>query len=88
MLEDPETRHFDAEPGDVIVHHWATLHGSRGNVSANRQRRAAAIRYACDGCHYYARPSSPEPFRKTIDLEDGAVLESHVRFPVVWPSEQ
>lgn len=76
---------FDAEPGDVIVHHWATIHGSRGNVSTVAKRRAASIRYALDGCRYYQRPSSPEPFRFTTGLQSGERLDMSPRFPVVWP---
>jgi len=85
MLDEADIHYFDAEPGDVIVHHWATLHGSRGNVSANKIRRAASIRYACDDCRYFSRPSSPEPFRRTVKLRDGDPLEKADRFPVVWP---
>lgn len=85
LLDEADVRYFDTEPGDVIVHHWATLHGSRGNTSATRTRRAASIRYALDGCRFFKRPSSPEPFRNTVGLEDGALLETADRFPVVWP---
>jgi ectoine hydroxylase-related dioxygenase (phytanoyl-CoA dioxygenase family) len=73
-LRDEDIVYFDAEPGDVIVHHWATLHGSSGNTSSGRIRRAASIRFACDGCVFYQRPSSPEPFRHTIDIEPGTPL--------------
>ena len=76
---------FDAEPGDVIVHHWATIHGSAGNVSATARRRAASIRYACEGARFQFRKSSPEPFRFTIGLQDGDRLEMSPRFPIVWP---
>ena len=86
-LRDEDIIYFDAEPGDVIVHHWATLHGSSGNTSSNRVRRAASIRFACDGCVYYPRPSSPEPFRQTIDIAPGTPLETSSRFPLVWPRE-
>ena len=77
--------YFDAEPGDVIVHHWATIHGSSGNVSSNRVRRAASVRYAGDDCSYYQRPSSPESFRNATGLADGDALEKAERFPIVWP---
>jgi ectoine hydroxylase-related dioxygenase (phytanoyl-CoA dioxygenase family) len=80
-----DTVYFDVEPGDVIVHHWGTLHGSSGNVSANRVRRAASVRYAGDDCTYYQRPSSPEPFRNTTGLVNGDRLEKAERFPIVWP---
>lgn len=76
---------YDAEPGDVIVHHWATIHGSSGNTTANRTRRAASVRFACQGTRFFRRPSSPEPFRNTIDLNDGDRLELADRFPIVWP---
>ena len=69
----------------MIVHHWATLHGSSGNVSAGRIRRAASVRYAGDGCSYYRRASSPEPYRNTLELSDGDPLEKAERFPIVWP---
>ncbi len=77
--------YLEAEPGDVIIHNWATVHGAAGNVAATATRRAASVRYACDGCTYHQRPSSPEPFRYTIGLEDGEALENAERFPIVWP---
>lgn len=77
--------YFDAKPGDVIIHNWATLHGSTGNTSTKNSRRAASVRFACDGCHYHARASSPEPFRNSLGLTEGDPLEAHARFPIVWP---
>ncbi len=83
--DDDRLVYFDAQPGDVIVHHWATIHGSAGNTSTTAQRRAASVRYACDGCRFHRRPSSPEPFRFMVDLDEGDPLEKSDRFPVVWP---
>jgi hypothetical protein len=80
-----DIRYFDAEPGDVIVHHWATLHGSTGNISANAMRRAASVRYAGDDITFLRRASSPEPFRNTIRLTDGERLDHDDHFPLVWP---
>ncbi len=85
--DDPALVAIEAEPGDVVIHHWATVHGSAGNVSASATRRAASVRYALDGCTFHQRPSSPEPFRFTIELADGEPLEHHPRFPVVWPRQ-
>ena len=53
--DDPALVYLEAEPGDVIVHHWATVHGSAGNTSATATRRAASVRYALDGCTWYQR---------------------------------
>jgi ectoine hydroxylase-related dioxygenase (phytanoyl-CoA dioxygenase family) len=88
MEQHPSLGYFDADPGDVIVHHWATVHGSTGNVSSDPTaiRRAASIRFAGDGVRFYQRPSSPEPFRGAIvGLRDGDKLDNDPRFPVVWP---
>ena len=87
-LEQADIIYYDAVPGDVIVHHWKTLHGSTGNTSATRSRRAASIRYALEGCHFFRRPSSPEPFRDTVELNNGDPLELAGRFPVVWPRKK
>ena len=75
-----------SKPGDVIVHHWATLHGSAGNVSASRVRRAASVRYAGDDCTYYQSSTSLDPFRFSTGLVDGDALEKAERFPIVWRS--
>ncbi len=34
---------------------------------------------------FYKRPSSPEPFRNTVGLDDGDDLDGAERFPRVWP---
>ncbi len=80
-----ELRYFDAEPGDVIVHHWATIHGSTGNVSQRALRRAASVRYAGDDVTFLRRASSPEPFRNTINLADGDRLDRDPHFTLAWP---
>lgn len=79
--DDYDVVRFEAEPGDVIVHDWKTLHGSAGNISQDRIRRAASVRLAGDDVTFLLRPSSPEPFRYTIDLTDGDPLDGHERFP-------
>lgn len=83
-----DIRYFDAEPGDVIVHHWATLHGSTGNTSAHSLRRAASVRYAGDDVTFLRRASSPEPFRNAIQLQDGDPLIDDHHFTRVWPREE
>ncbi len=79
--DDYDIVRFEAEPGDVIVHDWRTLHGSAGNVSADRLRRAASVRLAGDDVTFLLRRSSPEPFRHTVDLRDGDPLDRSDRFP-------
>ncbi len=43
--DDPRLLRIEAEPGDVVVHDWALLHGSTGNQSAQFSRRSASVRY-------------------------------------------
>lgn len=74
---------FDVEPGDIVVHHFRTVHGAGGNRS-NHSRRALSLRYAGDDMRYYRRPGTPEqPYQEHL-LADGDPLDSEV-FPVVWP---
>lgn len=66
--------YHEAKPGDVLVHHLHTIHGSGGNSSLERSRRAAAIRYIGDdvvfkanragtglGFQAYAAPTKENP---------------------------
>ena len=75
---------FEAEPGDLIVHDWRTIHGSAGNISPDRIRRADSVRLAGDDVTFYLRPSSPEPFRYTVELNDGDDLDGSDRFPRLY----
>lgn len=81
--EDYDIVYYEVEPGDVIVHDYRTVHGSRGNVTANRGRRSVALRFGGDDLTYLNRPSAPEEFPLDSSLNDGDQLDGDV-FPVVW----
>lgn len=80
--EDFDLVSFDVEPGDCVVHHFLTLHGAPGNVSA-RHRRADALRYVDrDTVYVGARaPGETDPYP---DLSPGMSIGGP-NFPVVWP---
>jgi hypothetical protein len=83
--DDYDIVRFEAEPGDVIVHDYRTLHGSTGNISADRLRRANSVRLAGDDVTFYQRPSSPDPWKFTLGLENGDPLDEALeRFPRVF----
>merc|ERR1712046_175253 len=52
--KDYDIIYHEASPGDVVVHHQNTIHGSAGNTSLERHRRAASIRYIGDDVVYEA----------------------------------
>lgn len=81
--EDYDIVHFDVEPGDVIVHHYLTVHGTGGNQSRYQVRRAASLRYCGDDIRFCSRPWAPRQLHHTHHLKDGDPLTGP-DFPVVW----
>jgi ectoine hydroxylase-related dioxygenase (phytanoyl-CoA dioxygenase family) len=50
--------YYEVEPGDVTIHHYRTAHGSGGNTTRDRRRRALAIRYCGDDVRWQPGVSS------------------------------
>lgn len=82
-IADYDIVHFDVEPGDVIVHHYRTVHGTGGNRSRYQVRRAASLRYCGDDIRFTTRPWAPRQLHHTQRLADGDPLGG-ADFPVVW----
>ncbi len=82
-MDDYDIVHFDVEPGDVLVHHYRTIHGAGGNNSRYQVRRAASLRYCGDDIRYRTRPGAPKQLHHTNQLTDGDPLGGP-DFPVVW----
>jgi len=78
--EEFGVRYLESVPGDIIVHHYRTLHGSTGNTDPNRIRRAAALRYGGEDLRYHLR--IPGVMTSPM-LTEGDVLDSP-EMPVVW----
>ena len=51
---------WEMEPGDAVAFNFRTLHGARGNTSANR-RRAFSLRLVGDDACYVERPGPCSP---------------------------
>lgn len=75
---------FDCEPGDVIIHHVKTIHGSGGNLSNDRMRRALSFRYCGDDIRYFDKPGAIEQQYLTGQLNNGDLLNTE-DYPLVWP---
>lgn len=86
-MDDFDIVHFDVDPGDVIVHHYRTVHGAGGNASRYQVRRAASIRYCGDDIRFQTRPWAPRQLHHTAKLSDGDPL-GPPDFPVVWRRRQ
>lgn len=87
VLDDPELAGalvgFEVVPGDVVVHHYRTLHGAPANTSSTRRRRAISVRYCGDDIRYRLRPGAPrKPHHAGV--RDGDPLGGP-DCPQVWP---
>ncbi len=80
---DPRLVRFAVEPGDVVVHHAATLHGAGPNQSATARRRAISVRYCGDDVRYEIRPGAPTKAHHA-EVRSGDPVVDHPGCPVVW----
>ena len=76
---------YELEPGDMLVHHHLTVHGSAGNTTLRQTRRAASLRYCGDDIRFKFRPYAPAQAHFHHQLKDGDPLDC-AQFPVVWPA--
>ncbi len=74
---------WDMEPGDVLLFGPVVCHGSAGNASNERDRRALAFRY-CGPDVRYAPRHATMPLLWDHGLEPGDRLAGSL-FPQVWP---
>jgi hypothetical protein len=82
---DPEkynVRYIEADPGDVVIHHFQTIHGSEGNTTG-RMRRAFSLRYCDADIRYRIRPGAPFQPMHRQDSVDGDPLDNDIH-PIVW----
>lgn len=75
---------WNMEPGDILVFHPLTLHGSFGNASRVRRRRALALRWVGDDVRY-APSDKRMPIHYRHDSEAGGPLRG-AAFPRILPS--
>lgn len=79
----------EAEPGDLLLHHPKTIHGSLGN-STSSFRRAITSFYAGERAVWYPHPANMFNNKSLTghvvapDLPPGAPIECEM-FPRVWP---
>jgi ectoine hydroxylase-related dioxygenase (phytanoyl-CoA dioxygenase family) len=76
-------RYVEAEPGDVIVYHFLTVHGSEGNLG-DHIRRAFSLRYCDADLRFHTRAGAPRHAFECAGMRDGDRL-ADTDHPVVWP---
>ncbi|MBP6013268.1 MAG: phytanoyl-CoA dioxygenase family protein [Alphaproteobacteria bacterium] len=84
---DYDIVYFEVEPGDVVIHHLRTVHGSHGNASTTRTRRAASLRYVGEQVRYRKRPGAVAQPHRPLDWADGTAL-CDPWFPLAWRRSQ
>jgi hypothetical protein len=73
-----------AEAGDIVIHDVRAVHGSAGNKTSNKMRRAISLRYCGDDIRYCEKPGAiKQPFIG-MPPQDGEPLQT-VDYPRVWP---
>ncbi|WP_420466907.1 phytanoyl-CoA dioxygenase family protein [Panacagrimonas sp.] len=81
--EQYELLNWDMEPGDLLMFHPLTLHGSYGNTHRTRRRRALALRWTGDDV-VWAPSSKRMPVHFPHDSKVGGAL-SGAAFPRILP---
>jgi ectoine hydroxylase-related dioxygenase (phytanoyl-CoA dioxygenase family) len=84
--DDPRLVRFTVQPGDVVVHHAATLHCAGPNRSSSTRRRAVSVRYCGDGVHHLVRAGTPTKAHHPPhgEIRSGDPVVDHPGCPVVW----
>jgi len=86
-VPDPEAEgmrivEYEMEPGDAVAFDFRTLHGARGNTSAN-WRRAFSLRLVGDDARYVERPGRTSPPYPGHGMTAGQKLRADW-FPVIY----
>jgi len=71
--EGMEIREWAMEPGDAVAFNFMTLHGARGNETAQR-RRAFSLRLVGDDARYVERPGRTSPPFPGHEMQPGQRL--------------
>jgi ectoine hydroxylase-related dioxygenase (phytanoyl-CoA dioxygenase family) len=79
-------QYVEVDPGDVIVHHFLTIHGAEGNRSG-LERRAFSLRYIDANLRYRQRPGAPAQPLHRQDVKDGDPLDDAIH-PIVWRASE
>jgi len=80
--DDMRVLEWPMDPGDVVLFDYRTVHGARGNESANR-RRALSLRWVGDDARYVARQGRTSPPFPGHEMVTGQRLRTDW-FPIIY----
>lgn len=86
VYADPERYEiitWPIDPGDLLVFHLGTLHGSQTRENVPTRRRTLSTRWAGDDARYTLENRVPD-MRRAVPLKQGDKLPCDL-FPQVWP---
>jgi len=83
-LDQYELLEWDMQPGDMLIFHPLTLHGSYGNASRTMRRRALALRWTGDDV-VYAPSTKRMPIHYSHSSRAGGPLRG-AAFPRILPN--
>ena len=76
---------WPCNPGDCVVFHGKTLHGSYGNESKNNWRRVLSTRWLGQDTRMTSRPWEVSP-PMNPDINIGVHPKTFNEFPTIWKS--
>jgi len=74
---------WEMNPGDVLLFHFRTVHGARGNFSGKHRRRVLSLRWLGDDARYVERPGKTSPPFPGHGMKHGEKLRTDW-FPIVY----
>jgi ectoine hydroxylase-related dioxygenase (phytanoyl-CoA dioxygenase family) len=77
---------WSMDPGDVVLFHFKTAHGAKGNLN-NKRRRALSLRFVGDDVVFKTRPGKTSPPFPGHNMRDGQQLRLDW-FPIIYDEEK
>jgi len=82
-VESYDILEWSMNPGDILLFHFRTVHGARGNTSNIHRRRVLSLRWLGDDARYIQRPGKTSPPYPGHGMKEGEKLRDDW-FPIIY----